>query len=700
MLASAVIRMVGVLSFTSTRTFVLIEATLMAKKRRGRTKTKKISAFVHSNAEPHHASDADSIRNISFAVAGMGTVAIAVFAYLNLITFIIWSSFTTASLFVLAIYLSWPRRWAKVICLAVCLSVLSLCIVWQRHQWLSARRSVEQKEDSEVNASNRAHDKAPDEDSRVANAAGEVLLIIGEFSGPDPEEYGVSSIIRDRIDEALKGYSDVRVQLVKESIINHDEVNAVRAKYGASIVLWGNYIVNESRVRVTAHFEVVEPRAMERFVFKEMVTRSREEFDAFTIQDTLSRKLSFLTLIAVALIRLTADDCDGAIARLNEALRQNEEFMQPAEYAEVIRYRGMAYAKKGESARAIADLGSAIKASPTDCASYNTRGLIYWITNRDDLAFSDFEMTIKCDPRFSAGYQNRGDIYRTKGQYDQALADYNKAIELASTDIDVCLEGRGILYTTIGRYGLAVADFTEAIKINSRSSSAYYNRAYIYEKTGDYDKAIMDCNAAIKYYDSKEAVNIGDNMLPQFYNTRALAYSDKGEYNLALSDFNEALRIKPDFVWAYSNRGDLYNKLRNYDSALIDLSRAIGIQPNFAPAYNNRGNTFKAKGLYDRALADYTAAVQLDHSYAVAYDNRGLLYTSKAEYERAITDFNEAIKLDPKLDYAFKERGDVYFRKGEYARAISDYSKALELRPSFLQAQRQRDRAYERLRGK
>ncbi len=42
------------------------------------------------------------------------------------------------------------------------------------------------------------------------------------------------------------------------------------------------------------------------------------------------------------------------------------------------------------------------------------------------------------------------------------------------------------------RYDSAIADFAEAIRINPKYGEAYYNRALVYEKKGEFDKARAD----------------------------------------------------------------------------------------------------------------------------------------------------------------------------------------------------------------
>ena len=50
-----------------------------------------------------------------------------------------------------------------------------------------------------------------------------------------------------------------------------------------------------------------------------------------------------------------------------------------------------------------------------------------------------------------------------------------------------------------------------------------------------------------------------------------------------------AIKLHPDFVYAYFNRGNLRCALRDYRAAIEDYSEASRRDPEFAEAYFNRG---------------------------------------------------------------------------------------------------------------
>jgi tetratricopeptide (TPR) repeat protein len=67
---------------------------------------------------------------------------------------------------------------------------------------------------------------------------------------------------------------------------------------------------------------------------------------------------------------------------------------------------------------------------------------------------------------------------------------------------------RGIVYEKKGQYDKAISDFTKAIEINPGHADAYYTRGVVYYYKKDYEKALDD------FY---KAQNLGLNVPPGIF---------------------------------------------------------------------------------------------------------------------------------------------------------------------------------------
>ena len=208
---------------------------------------------------------------------------------------------------------------------------------------------------------------------------------------------------------------------------------------------------------------------------------------------------------------------------------------------------------------------------------------------------------------------------------------------------------------------------------------------------GNFLLALEQTEKAIEAY--SHAIKLDPNYA-YAYNNRGIAYAKVGKYNRAIEEYKTAIQLKPDYAHAYNNRAAAYTLTGEFDRSLKDYSRAIQLRPNYVEAYSNRGATYVLKGDIDCAIADYTEAMRLNPEDAEAYSSRGIAYEKKGDIDRAIADYTKAIQLNPKDAVAYGNRGVIYYNKGKSAPAIADYTEAVKLNPNDAVAYNNRGIAY------
>ena len=171
--------------------------------------------------------------------------------------------------------------------------------------------------------------------------------------------------------------------------------------------------------------------------------------------------------------------------------------------------------------------------------------------------------------------------------------------------------------------------------------------------------------------------NVHQSAYAEFF--KGLMSQEKKDYSKVIEHYSNAIKLNPQMVPAYNNRGTAYSEKGAYDRAIEDYNKAIQSTPNEASFYSNRGLAYSEKGKNDRAIEDLNKAIELNPNYAKAYLGRSIVYTKKEEFNLAIEDLNKAIGLNPELAAAYLGRGIVYGEKKEYVPAINDLNKAIEL---------------------
>lgn len=219
----------------------------------------------------------------------------------------------------------------------------------------------------------------------------------------------------------------------------------------------------------------------------------------------------------------------------------------------------------------------------------------------------------------------------------------------------------------------------DVIKKSPQKARGYVNRSIALRQTGEYRRAIKDCDKAIKI----------DPDLAQGYSNRGKAYEILGEINQAVSDYSKAIKLDAYLVSVYNLRGRAYEQMNDLDLAIQDFNTAITINPNLAEAFINRARIYEIKGNLNQAISDYNRAVAIDPDAAGAFAGRGIVYYLKGNLSQAISDYSRAIQLDPNLAEAYYNRAVAFFMKEEYNKAWQDAQKAKnlgsEIDPGFLE---------------
>jgi len=189
------------------------------------------------------------------------------------------------------------------------------------------------------------------------------------------------------------------------------------------------------------------------------------------------------------------------------------------------------------------------------------------------------------------------------------------------------------------------------------------------------DQQLVGCTALVE----SERASAQDRAAG--YSNRCWAYSDRGDPDRAIADCNDAIRLDPKLANAYLNRGKAYSDMGDFDRAISDYDQAIELNPKSSMAYNNLCDAYLDKGDNDRAIADCNRAIQLDPKFAVAYRNRGNAYRYKGEVGSATVDYNQAIELNPKSFQSYLARGLLSLDAGELPKALADINQASALNP-------------------
>ena len=102
---------------------------------------------------------------------------------------------------------------------------------------------------------------------------------------------------------------------------------------------------------------------------------------------------------------------------------------------------------------------------------------------------------------------------------------------------------------------------------------------------------------------------------------KALGHVERREHAEAAAAFTEALRLDPDCVEAYYQRGQCYGWLGEPEKAAEDYTAVLERDPTHAEAYYCRAGTRLRLKQWDKAKADRELAVKYGSENARSVDH-------------------------------------------------------------------------------
>jgi tetratricopeptide (TPR) repeat protein len=169
-----------------------------------------------------------------------------------------------------------------------------------------------------------------------------------------------------------------------------------------------------------------------------------------------------------------------------------------------------------------------------------------------------------------------------------------------------------------------------------REASALLSRANAFGQKDEYGRVIEDTTRIIKRTPSAVA-----------YYTRALAYHNMGQDERAIPDCNAALKIEPDNPNALFVRAASYQGMAEYGKATRDYTEVLRLDPARVDALFSRGAAHYSAGEYERAVEDFSSTIDRGVADGMVLYLRALAYQELGRAADARSDMEKALLLDP-----------------------------------------------------
>ncbi len=240
--------------------------------------------------------------------------------------------------------------------------------------------------------------------------------------------------------------------------------------------------------------------------------------------------------------------------------------------AEGLARRGAARLSARDLPGALADLTEAIRQSPGTASYYTDRAQVYHQMGNIAAARADLDKALTLDGMNGELLRMRAGQRLAAKDREGALADAEAAARV-TPPASLASAGLAELFVRLHQPARAITMFDTVIAAHREDAeleNLLNGRCWARAVANiDLDKALVDCNRAIKH-----------DPRPDRLDSRGLVYFRKANYPLAISDYDAALKLAPRLAWSLYMRGQAKIALGQSDAGKADQAAAQAIRPD------------------------------------------------------------------------------------------------------------------------
>ena len=278
-----------------------------------------------------------------------------------------------------------------------------------------------------------------------------------------------------------------------------------------------------------------------------------------------------------AMYYLDENQINNALGDINKAIQLNgdkpEYFVTLADI----------YLAMGKVPNTLESLKKAEKLDPKNNEALIRLAQLYLVMKDYTNCFTYVNSALTVNKQNPQAYFIWGFAQLEMGDTTSAIRNLQTAADQDQNYYDAYLQ-LGMIYSA-RKNPLATDYFRSAIQIDSTRTGAYYLMGWFYQETEQFDKAISTYQRLIK---------VAPEMKEVPYNIGYINLVDLDNYPAAIKYFSECVRIDPNYVDAWFNRGYSYELSGDLESARKDYEKALQVQPNYNRAVEGLNRLDKA----------------------------------------------------------------------------------------------------------
>jgi tetratricopeptide (TPR) repeat protein len=211
----------------------------------------------------------------------------------------------------------------------------------------------------------------------------------------------------------------------------------------------------------------------------------------------------------------------------------------------------------------------------------------------------------------------------------------------------------------------------ELFAIEPHNEEIYIQKANIYSKRDNHEKAVELLKTALKYTDDYADV----------YNLIGMEYLFMDNLELAKESFIKCLEEDIEDQSALYNVVYCYEFLDQNEQAIDYLNKYIDKNPYSEIAWHQVGRLNYGLKKYEESLRAFDYATLIDDEFLGAFMEKAKALERLKRYAEAIESYNRTIELDDPTSYALLRIGKCYEKLGNKALALKFFNKTVHEDP-------------------
>jgi len=207
--------------------------------------------------------------------------------------------------------------------------------------------------------------------------------------------------------------------------------------------------------------------------------------------------------------------------------------------------------------------------------------------------------------------------------------------------------------------------------IEPNNDEIYIQKANIYSKRDDHEKAVELLKTALEY----------TNDYADVYNLLGMEHLFMDNLELAKENFIKCLEEDPEDQASLYNVVYCYEFLDQNQQAIDYLNKYIDLNPYSEIAWHQIGRLNYGLKKYQDAIRAFDYATLIDDEFMGAFMEKAKAHERLKQYEEAIENYNKTIELDDPTSYALLRIGKCFEKLGNKPLALKYYNKTVHEDP-------------------